>query len=157
MIKSGLIFGVGMFVFVLLVSSIASPLCALCIGVLMGLGAGYVAGVFDKPQLSSEATKKGAVAGAITGVMAVLANMIAAALVGSLYQSHQSMYVSLCPNTQLPDPGTFWVIELGLGLCTALVNVILTTGLGIAGSAIWFSTNGHKQNTNIPPTPLIPS
>jgi hypothetical protein len=81
--------------------------------------------------------------------MAILAQMIAAVIVSALYQTNQSMFVSLCPGTQLPDPGTFWVLELGMGLCIAIVNVGISAGLGIAGSAIWFSS----AKKNIPPIP----
>ncbi len=157
MYKSGLIFGAGMFFLVLFVSVVTSPFCGLCIAVLLGLASGFVAGAFDKPSSSAEATKKGAVAGAITGVMGIAANLIAAVLAGIFYQSNQSVYVSLCPGTELPDPNVFWVVELGLGVCTAIVNVVLTTGLGVAGSAIWFSTAGKKTSGKLPPTGLISS
>ncbi len=146
MIKSGLIFGAGMFFLVLLFATFGSPFCSLCLAILMGLGAGYVACVFDKPSISPDATKKGAAAGAITGGMAVLSQMIAAAIVSLLYQTNQSMYVSLCPGTQLPDPGTFWVLQLLMGCCVALVNIGVSAGLGAAGSAIWFSSVGKKAS-----------
>ncbi len=155
MYKSGLIFGAGMFVLVLLASTTVSPCFAICIAIGLGLAAGYVAGVFDHPPSSPEATRKGAVAGAITGIMAILANIIGALVSGFLYQSNQNVYVSMCPGSQLPDPATFWVVELGLGACVALVNVGLTTGLGIAGSAIWFSTAGKKGTSAHPPAGII--
>ncbi len=152
MIKSGLIFGAGMFLMVLLFSSVASPFCALCIAVVMGLASGYVAGVFDKPVTSAEATRKGAVSGAITGACSVLAQMIAAVILSVLYQTNQSYFVSMCPGGTLPDVGTFWVVEMFMGACLALVNIAIAAGLGIAGSAIWFSTSGKKSNPNLPPS-----
>ncbi len=151
MIKSGLIFGAGMFLMVLLFSSVASPFCALCIAVVMGMGSGYVAGWFDKPATSAEATRKGAISGAITGVCSVLAQMIAAVILSVLYQTNQSYFVSMCPGGSLPDVGTFWVAQMGIGACLALVNIGITAGLGIAGSAIWFSTSGKKSGPNLPP------
>ena len=155
MVKSGLIFGAGAFLLVALFASVGSPFCSLCVVILMGLGAGYVTGVFDKPISSPEATRKGAIAGAITGAMAILAQMLAAVIVSALYQTNQSLYVSLCPGTQLPDPGTFWVLELGTGCCIAIVNVGISAGLGIAGSAIWFSSVKNKISPNLPPAPGV--
>ncbi len=153
MIKSGLLFGAGMFLLVLLASVFASPFCALCVAVLMGLGAGYVAGAFDKPVSSPEATRKGAVAGAITGGMSILAQMLASVISAVLYQTNRSYYVSLCPNTQLPDPSAYWVIQLLMGCCLAVVNVALSAGLGVAGGAIWFSTSGKKHAPPAQPAP----
>ena len=155
MIKSGLIFGAGMFLLVLLSSTFATPFCALCVAVLMGLGAGYVAGAFDKPSTSPDATKKGAIAGAITGGMAILAQIAAAVISSLLYQTNQSYYVSLCPGTKLPDPGAYWIIQLLMGSCLAVVNVGIAAGLGIAGGTIWFSTNGKKYSMQRPPAPPI--
>lgn len=48
MLKSGLIVGVVMIVLAI-GSTLISPLCAPCVALLAGLGAGYLACVFDRP------------------------------------------------------------------------------------------------------------
>jgi len=77
MFKSGLIVGAVMFLFVLGLAAIISPFCALCVPLLTGLGAGYLAGVFDKPLDNREAAKRGAGAGAIAAGLAIFAQLIA--------------------------------------------------------------------------------
>jgi hypothetical protein len=84
--------------------------------------------------------------------MAILAQMAAAVLTSVLYQTNQSLYVSMCGGS-LPDPGTFWVIQLAMGLCIAVVNIGISAGLGIAGSSIWVSFERKKMHPTLPPPP----
>lgn len=64
MLKSGLIAGAAMFIIVL-IAVIFSPFCALCAPLVVGLGAGYLTGVFEKT--SETVIQRGAYAGAIAG------------------------------------------------------------------------------------------
>jgi len=45
MLKSGLIVGGATFVFVI-IATLITPFCALCVAMVTGVGAGYLAGVF---------------------------------------------------------------------------------------------------------------
>lgn len=61
MVKSGLIVGGVMFLLVVLTAAGVSPLCALCVPLVTGLGAGYLTGVFEKPVEAGQAAKCGAI------------------------------------------------------------------------------------------------
>lgn len=76
MLKSGIIFGLIGFVLVLVVS-LFSPICSVCITLLLGLGAGYVGGNFDRPLDNSEALRVGGIAGALTGGLMIPGQLIA--------------------------------------------------------------------------------
>lgn len=94
MIKSGLIFGAAGFVFVLAASAIVSPFCAICVALLLGLGAGYVASVFDKPATSQESLRGGAVAGAIAGGLSII-GQFGAAIVNVLVLQQSEGFMQL--------------------------------------------------------------
>lgn len=149
MLKAGLISGAVMFLFVLLGASIISPLCALCVPLFTGLGAGYLTGVFEKNILT--AVQRGAYAGAIAGALGIVGQMIASVINAAVMQN---------PNNQLnqvlglpaADPATVWLSQLGVACCVGLVNVGLTAALGAGGGAIWNNTAGKS----LPPSDLNP-
>lgn len=66
MLKSGLIVGAVMLVLGTTFGFLF-PLCVSCLAIFAGVGAGYLAGVFDKPGDQGSAAKSGASAGAIGG------------------------------------------------------------------------------------------
>ncbi|MGD0610623.1 MAG: hypothetical protein ABSB41_03840 [Anaerolineales bacterium] len=142
MIKSGLIVGAGMFICVLL-AAVISPLCALCVAIFAGLGAGYLTGVFEKPQSSPEVIRRGAGAGAIAGGMAILAQILAAVINAAILQNPQ---YQVWRTFGLPLQASTSILaeQLLAGACIGILNVGIAAGLGAGGGAIWYSTAGKK-------------
>jgi hypothetical protein len=150
MLKAGLIAGAGMFVLVLVVA-IFSPLCALCIPLFAGLGAGYLTGVFDKNP--ETVVIQGAYAGAIAGALGILGQMIASVVNGMVMQN-PDYQINQMFGLPAADPTAVWISQLGIACCIGLVNVALTAGLGAGGGAIWKSTAGKQlenNNVEVPP------
>lgn len=149
MLKAGLISGAVMFLFVLLGASIVSPLCALCVPLFTGLGAGYLTGIFEKNVLTT--VQRGAYAGAIAGALGIVGQMIASVINAAVIQN---------PNNQLndvfglppADPATVWISQIGVACCVGLINIGLTAALGAGGGAIWNNTAGK----NLPPSDINP-
>lgn len=144
MVKSGLILGAVMFLFVLGLAAVISPFCALCVPLLTGLGAGYLSGVFDKPLSNSNAAKRGAGAGAIAAAIAILAQMIASVINSLVLQNPQYQLGQLW-GAEAVDPAMVWALQILFALCIGLVNVGLTAAFGAGGAAIWFGASGKNQ------------
>jgi hypothetical protein len=149
MVKSGLIVGAIMFFLVLGAAAVVSPFCALCIPLFTGLGAGYLAGVFDHPALNGDAAKRGAGAGAIAAGLAILAQILASIINALVLQNPQYQLGRLW-GADAVSPSAVWGLQILFGLCIGLLNVGLTAAFGAGGGAIWFSTAGKKQ-TVVPP------
>ena len=150
MLKAGLISGAVMFLLVLLGASIVSPLCAFCVPLFTGLGAGYLTCVFEKNTLTT--VQRGAYAGAIAGALGIVGQMVASVINAAVMQN---------PNNQLndvlglpaADPATVWIAQIGVACCVGLINVGLTAALGAGGGAIWNNTAGKS----LPPSDINPA
>ena len=75
MLKSGLIIGAITLVLASILGFIF-PLCIPCLAILVGAGAGYLAGMFDKPGDSGGSAKLGAGARAIGGIGALIGHVV---------------------------------------------------------------------------------
>jgi hypothetical protein len=153
MIRSGLIFGAVSFLLTLASATLISPLCAPCLGLILGLGAGYVAGSFDKPSLLSDSIKKGAIAGAIAGGFGFIGGMIAGIINGAYLNpaDMQGIYNLFgLPNTTITQ-GTIWLVQLVGAACLGLFNVAWMAVLGVAGGALWYQVAGKNQSGIITP------
>lgn len=142
MVKAGLIAGGVMLVLGLGAAAILSPLCTPCLALFIGLGAGYLAGQFDKPYVQNEAFKKGAVAGAIAGGLGLL-GQFGAGLINASVMTPEMLNRLFGSNMVTKE--TLWLGQLGGAFCIGLFNVLLMAGLGVGGAAIWFSMNKDKQ------------
>lgn len=140
MVKSGLIVGAVMFLLVLVLAMAISPLCALCVPLLTGLGAGYLAGVFDKPISNGDAAKRGAGAGAIAAGLAIFAQMIAS-IINSLVMQNPQYQLGRIWGAEAVNPAMVWALQIVLGACVGLLNVALTAAFGAGGGAIWFGAD----------------
>jgi hypothetical protein len=152
MVKSGLIIGAVAFILVL-GGTLISPLCAPCVGILLGLAAGYLAGVFDKPALSADCTKKGASAGAIAGGISILGSLIGAVINAAVIAPSGNAQINDLLGLPPSDPATIWGAQLGAACCLGLLNVALGAGLGAAGGALWYQMTGKKQQSPASETP----
>ena len=160
MVKSGLIFGAISAILILASATILTPLCAPCLGLFLGILAGYVAGIFDKPTTSRDAVRKGGIAGVITGGLALAGSLLAGIINGAIINPSNldAFYRTLGINNIPIDPTTIWIGQITGGCCIGLFNVFWMGILGVAGGALWFQISGKKlPGSMLPPqdpTPL---
>ena len=156
MYKSGLILGV-LTLFVAAGSTVISPLCAPCAAIFLGLGAGYLAGVFDKPATANSASKAGAIGGAVGAVGAVLGQVAGTAINTYIMtpQDLEALYKNL--GIAAGGPGFlqgYWAGMVASAICFSILDVLLMAGFGALGAYLWWRTTG--QYTNPPSiTPAI--
>ncbi len=149
MVKSGLIMGAVMFVLALAAGAVISQFCTPCLALFIGLGAGYLAGVYDKPALQNDALKKGAIAGAIAGGIGILGQLIAGVINASYLRPEtlNNLFGQNLVNQQM-----LWLGQMGGAVCIGLFNVLFMAGLGVGGAAIW----NAMRNQNQTPPPVYP-
>ncbi len=152
MYKSGLILA-AVALFVAAGATLITPLCAPCAAVFLGLGAGYLSAVFEKPSTSNSTTRAGAIGGAIGGVGAILGQIIGTvinvAIVGP--QGLQQMYERLGVPTGSMDLGrTYWIGAIGGAACFSLLDIVLMAGFGALGGLLWWQSSGKNA---APPAP----
>lgn len=149
--KSALLIGLVAFVVVLGFYTVISPACTPCAAIILGLLAGYLACLFNKPATAEQRLKQGALAGAIAGVGAVIGSTLGGLINGLIMTSEvgQMYYVQYCSGYGITmDPTTIWTGQ-AVWMCILIpVNIILMAVLGLAGAAIW-----HKTNPVRPPAP----
>ncbi len=153
MLKSGLIFGAISLIFILGTAIVIAPFCAPCLGLVLGLAAGYMAGVFDKPVNSGESIQKGGFAGAIAGAIGFVGGLGAAVINGLLLNpANVASYSKLLG---LPNLGVsqaqIWASQLGFGVCIGLFDILWMAILGVAGGALWYQIRGKNHATTILP------
>jgi hypothetical protein len=159
MVKSGLILGAISFVLVLGFAVLITPFCAPCLGLVLGLAAGYYAGVIDKPSNSGESIRKGGIAGVIAGALGFVGGFIGAVINGSVLNpsSVEAFTKVFGISNYTISQGEIWIYQLVLALCVGLFNVVWMGILGIAGGAIWYQISGKNQiGTVLPPQVPIP-
>jgi len=148
MLKAGLIgAGVG-FIYVTGLTLI-SPFCTLCFTPLLGLGVGYLADWFDTPRQASVSMGKGIIAGGMTGMGAItgqiLAGVISSILVTHLEQLPVLMSQLGLAEFVITDANEYWQATLTSNAFCGLLNVALITGLGAAGSLLWFQRRNRRN------------
>jgi hypothetical protein len=154
MVKSGLIFGV-VALLVVAGATLASPLCTPCGILLIGLGAGYVGGVFDKPRDNGGSAKSGAGAGAIAGAIGLLGGLIGAVVNAYFLAPSGNAALARTLGVSPSSPEAVWGGQLGLSCCIGLFNIAIAAGLGALGGLLWYAVSG-KNRANVQ-TPLPPA
>lgn len=139
MIKAGLIGAMTGFIYMMSLT-LVSPFCTLCFTPLLGVGVGYLASRFDKPQMLQQSLRAGGTAGGITGVAALLGQMLATVVNGVLVTNWEQLplYIKQLGLAELPNPGEYWQTMLIANSFCSLLNLVLMAGLGTVGSLIWF-------------------
>lgn len=145
MIKAGLIGAVLGFIFVMSLT-LVSPFCTPCLTPLLGLGIGYLAGWFDRPPKLEASLSVGAVAGSISGVAALLGQMLATVVNGVLITNWKELplFMSDLGLPQVLDTGQYWQTTLMANAFCSLINLVLMAGLGVIGGMIWFQRQNHS-------------
>ena len=161
MLKSGLILGVISFVFVLGFAVLLTPFCAPCLGLILGIAAGYFAGLVDKPISSGDSVRKGGIAGAIAGAFGFIGGIIGGVMNGALLNpaSVESFTKVIGINNFNINQAQIWAYQLGFSVCIGLFNVVWMAILGAAGGALWFQIDGKNRTRTVKPPqePIPPS
>ncbi len=112
----------------------------------MGVFAGYLAGIQEKPKNEGVSAKIGAGAGAIGGVGAMLGQFIGAAinvkLVGPEGALDLLRQFNIPTGSDIAIP--YWSGVVGSACCFGLLNILLMAGLGALGGYLWLQMNGSK-------------
>jgi len=145
MLRSGLIAAAVMLVLTIGVTLI-SPYCVPCLALLIGLGAGAVAGVFDKPSTRGASAQAGAEAGALGGIGAILGHLIGGGLnalvVGPAGAARLLSQIGFSDTGMTPT--TYYGFTLGAACCIGLLDVLLMAGLGALGGLLWWQQAGKS-------------
>jgi len=147
MLKSGLIIGaVGLVL--ALGGSLITPLCVPCLALFLGLAAGYLSGVFDKPGQNSEALKKGALSGAIASLGTIIGQIIGALINAATVDAAQAAEIMKEFGYAVPgDMESFYAIgQIGGTVCFSFLDIIMMALFGLLGGILWWKMTGEKQS-----------
>jgi hypothetical protein len=142
--KAALIIGIASFV-VFAGLTLLFPPCTLCVAVLAGAGAGWLAAYWSQPRDQGQAASIGAQAGAISGIGALLGQALGgvfnALLVGpeAAMDMVTDLYESLgVEGIELNSEVTYYASAIGGQVCCGLVSVAIMAGLGALGAFLYF-------------------
>jgi hypothetical protein len=138
--KAVLIIGIASFV-VFMGLTLLFPPCTLCVAVLAGAGAGWLAAHWSQPRDQGRAAGIGAQAGAISGVGALLGQALGgvfnALLVGP--ETAMDIYETLgLEGIELNSEAAYYAGAIGGQVCCGLLNVAIMAGLGALGAFLYF-------------------
>ena len=145
MLKAGLI-GAGVGFVLAIIASLITPFCNPCVALLLGLGVGALAAMWERPATSGASAGEGAKAGAIAAVGGMVGQMIGAVINGLIVGPGGVAEIYRQFDIQVPmTPQYYWVANLGSNCLCAVVNVALGAGLGAIGGLLWYQISGKNQ------------
>jgi hypothetical protein len=162
MVKSGLIIG-GVMLVLGTVFGFLFPLCIPCLALFAGAGAGYLAGMFDKPTGGTGGSAKaGAGAGAIGGAGALIGHIVGGMATALVYGPEASVELMRQFGVDVPASAAtggvgFYAGAFGAACCFGLVEVALMAGLGALGGLLWYQMTGKNRAGGTPPSPGMPA
>jgi hypothetical protein len=147
MFKSGLIIGIVGLIFGIGIT-LLTPLCVPCLALFLGLGAGFLANVFEKPVVQNRAVKSGAYSGAIAGIGVILGQVIGA-LINSFYVSEEAA-MEMLKNFGFAVPADYGTLysasQIIATICFSLLDIVFMVLMGMLGGFIWWKMNGPKPS-----------
>ena len=150
--KSGLIIG-GIAVIFSFAITLLSPFLLPCITPILGLAAGYMAGVFDHPRLKNAATKGGAKAAALGGLGMLLGQVVGAVINGVMVGPEGALMILNSFGFAAGSPaqlgGVYWTALVLSTTCISVFNIALMAGLGALGALIWWEVAGKNVAVEI--------
>jgi hypothetical protein len=154
MLKAGLIGLVVGGIFGLGVTAFVSPCCTPCAAIVVGLGVGFLACLWDKPISDSSGAGLGAKAGAIAGVGylggQLLGMVVTGVLVGPEGAAEFAAFLGL--ETAAIEPAQYWMWQALINGGCGITNIVVAAGLGALGGLLWFQTMGKNQTPLDQPT-----
>jgi hypothetical protein len=140
------------------------PLCVPCLALVVGAGAGYLTGLWDKPLNNSLSIQRGAGAGAIAGVGALLGHVFgglgAAAFVGpegAIDMMRQFGFDLGTTESLSANPAIYYASAGFTGCCFGLFEVALMAALGAVGGILWWNMTGKNQGGMSAMPPSMPA
>ncbi|HUV89073.1 MAG TPA: hypothetical protein VMY80_05435 [Anaerolineae bacterium] len=146
MLKAGLI-GAGVGFVLALVAVLVTPFCNPCVALLLGLGVGVLAAVWERPATSGGSAGEGAKAGAIAAVGGLLGQMVGAVANGLMVGPEKAAEMFRQLNIDVPaiTQQTYWVYNVGGNCLCGAFSVALGAGLGALGGLLWYQVKGKNQ------------
>jgi hypothetical protein len=155
MIRSAVILGAISFIY-MLVANVAMVPCAPCLAVILGLLAGALAAIFDKPQNVNKAATSGALAGLLAGIGAVAGNTAGLLLRTFVVFTPQTITDMLTQMTGVSYTATeanlYSLIPV---CCCAVTDIALMAGMGALGGYLWHRYQSGKNAAAAKP-PALP-
>jgi hypothetical protein len=142
----GGIFGLGV--------TLVMPYCTPCAAIVVGLGVGFLACLWDKPATGGSGAGLGAKAGAIAGV-GHLGGQLLGMLVNSLLvgpEGAAEFASQLGLQTAALTPAQYWITQVVINGGCGITNIAIAAGLGALGGYLWFQTIGKNQTPQQQPT-----
>ncbi len=140
MIKAGIIVGFIAMFFAVGVA-LLSPVCVPCVALLLGIAAGFLGGMFEKPAEGKETTRVGGLAGLISGIGIALGQLIGAIVNSQLVGPDGAAEMMRNFGLQGGGAGAFensyWVGVVASTVCFGLLDIVLMAGLGVVGALMW--------------------
>lgn len=137
------------------------PLCVPCLALLAGAGAGYLAGVWERPGDNNRAIQRGAGAGAIGGAGALLGHLAggiaAAVFVGPEGALDFARQLGLDMGSGATQPAIYYASATATACCFGVVEVALMAGLGALGGLLYWQMTGKNQAGGATPPPAWPA
>ncbi len=151
MIRSALILGAISFIY-MMVANIAMVPCAPFLAIILGILAGALAGIFDKPQLVNKAAVSGAMAGGLAGIGAVVGNtagLLIRTFVVFTPQTITSMLTDLTGVSYTETEASLY--SLIPVCCCAITDLILMAAAGALGGYLWYQYQAKKHSAGATP------
>jgi hypothetical protein len=151
MIRSAVIIGAISFVY-LLVTNVAMVLCTPFEVIILGLLAGALAGIIDKPQVVHKAVTSGALAGFLAGIGAVAGNTVGLLLRTFVVFTPQTFTDTITQMTGV----SYTAAEANLYslfpvCCCVVTDFILMAGMGALGGYLWHQYKAKKNSAGAKP------
>ncbi|MFQ6100027.1 MAG: hypothetical protein ACE5OS_02175 [Anaerolineae bacterium] len=141
MLKAGLI-GAGVGFVLAIIAAVLTPLCNPCVALLLGLGVGVLAAVWERPATSGAGAGEGAKAGAIASVGSLIGQMVGAVINGFIVGPETLANLYRQFDIPVPTAQSYWIYNLGGNCLCAVVNVALGAALGAVGGLLWHQISG---------------
>jgi MFS family permease len=147
MLKAGLI-GAGVGFVLAIIAAVLTPFCNPCVALLLGLGVGVLAAVWERPATPGASAGEGAKAGGIASVGSLVGQMIGAVANGLIVGPSGAAELYRQLDIQVPVQFTeqsYWAYNLCGNCLCGVVNVALAAGLGALGGILWYQVSGKNQ------------
>jgi hypothetical protein len=153
MIKSGLM----MAAVAIVLGAIGGVICCCCgqaAAILMGAAAGILAVVFEHPATVEVATRRGAVAGAMAGVGALLGQLAAAGINFAITQQNPQGVIAILGLIGIKGVDANAISNGGMasvfggflgGVCMGSMNLAIAALLGALGALVWQKMTTQKD------------
>ena len=154
MIRSAVNVGAIAFVY-FFVTSVAMPFCSPFEAIVLGVLAGFLAAVSEKPQLPNTAAIRGGLTALIASVIGLIGG--AAGYLLRVYvifppEATNSVVNQLLGTEPSPTDAATDVLSTIIGLgCCSLTDFVLMAGFGALGGYLWYRWKGKKLTAEQPP------